>query len=209
MGREALIEYTSGRERAQVKAHLDSFTLELTGEKKLKLPLSSVKSATVDGDLLKIVAEGARFTLKLGAKDAASWAKKILNPPTLADKLGVKPGVTLALIGELVPEIAEAAASAAKVTRVATLSAAKAALAAADVATLTLEPATCEKQIAAAAKALAGKTALWLVYRKGMKPNGDDVIRLARAAGLKDTKVARISETHAALRFIRDKGVGS
>lgn len=206
MGREATIEYAAGATRARVKAHLDSFALELSGEKKLKLPLSAVKSATVEGDCLKITAEGARFTLKLGAKDAAAWAKKILNPPSLADKLGVKPGVSVALVGELIPEITEAATAAAKVQRIATLSAAKTALATAAIATLTLEPASAEKQIAAAAKALGPATALWLVYRKGVKPNGDDIIRIARAAGLKDTKVARISETHAGLRFIRGKG---
>jgi hypothetical protein len=67
---------------------------------------------------------------------------------------------------------------------------------------LTLEPETAPKQIEAAAKALSNGTALWLAYAKGVKPNGDDIIKLARQAGLKDTKVARISVTHAALRFI-------
>jgi hypothetical protein len=203
MGREARIEYAAGRQRAQVKAHLDSFALELSGEKKLKLPLGDVKTAVADGELLKIDAGGTRFTLKLGAKDAASWAKKILNPPTLADKLGVKAGISVALVGERVAEIDAAVKAAAKVTHAASLTAAG--RLAADIAVVTLAPATAEKQITAAAKAIGPKTALWFVYRKGTKPNGDDIIGLARAAGLKDTKVARVSETHAALRFIRAK----
>lgn len=203
MGREALIEYQAGRERAMVRAHLDSQALTLSGAKKLTVPLAEVRKATAKAERLTVETKSAKFTLALGEKEAAAWAKKILNPPTLADKLGIKPGVALLLIGELVPEIAEAAAAAATVQCMTTIAAAKTALAAAGIATLTLEPASAAKQIAAAAKALGPKTALWLVYRKGTKPNGDDIITLARKAGLKDTKVARISETHAALRFIK------
>ena len=199
MGREALIEYVAGKERAQVRAHLDSFALQLSGAKKLNVPLTDVKTAAASGDLLKIETKTAKFTLALGAKEAAAWAKKILNPPTLADKLGIKPDVTVAIIGERIPEIEGAAPAA---THVAALAKAKTALATANIACLTL---AAEKDIATAAKLLGETTALWLVYRKGTKPNGDDIIMLARKAGLKDTKVARISETHAALRFIRAK----
>ncbi len=200
MGREALIEYVAGKERAQVRAHLDSFALQLSGGKKLNLALTDVKAAVASGDLLKVETKTEKFTLALGAKEAAAWAKKILNPPTLADKLGIKPGVSVAIVGERIPEIDAAAPSA---THIASLAKAKTALAGANVVCLTL---AAEKDIAAAAKMLGEKTALWLVYRKGTKPNGDDIIMQARKAGLKDTKVSRISETHAALRFIRAKG---
>lgn len=200
MGSEALIEYVSGKDRAQVRAHLDSFALQLSGGVKLNLPLSEMRTAVVSGDILKVEAKTAKFSLRLGAKEAALWAKKILNPPSLGQKLGIKPETKALLIGERVPEIDEAAAAAASVNHVASISAAK--LRAATVAMLTLNPGTAPRQIATAGKALGAGTALWLVYRKGAKPNGDDIIRLARAAGLKDTKVARISETHAALRFI-------
>ncbi len=202
MGREALIECVSGKERAQVRAHLDSFALQLSGAKKLNLPLADVRSAVVSGDLLKVESKSAKFTLALGAKEATAWAKKILNPPSLADKLGIKPGLNVAVVGERIAEIDDAVTSAAAVKHFASLGKAKTGLASSDIVYLALSAAA-EKEIAAAANALGQKAALWLVYRKGTKPNGDDVIRLARAAGLKDTKVARVSETHAALRFIR------
>ena len=57
----------------------------------------------------------------------------------------------------------------------------------------------------ALAKALQPGAAAWLIYRKGGTINGDALIHAARAAGLKDTKVARISESHAGLRFIAAK----
>ncbi|MFM9864803.1 MAG: hypothetical protein ACKVRO_14470 [Micropepsaceae bacterium] len=200
MGREARVVYTSGKERVEVRVHLDSAALQVTGGKKLIVPLSDVRSAKVAGDDLAIETKTMKFKLALGAKDAAAWAKKILNPPSLADKLGVKADTTVLIVGTRIAELDEAVAKAAKVERAATLTAAKAK--AASVVLLTLAPETAPKQIDAAAKVLPKGVALWLVYVKGVKPNGDDIIRLARQAGLKDTKVARISVTHAALRFI-------
>ncbi len=200
MGREATIDYVSGKEFAKVRAHLDSMALQLSGGKKLIVPLSDVRKATPVGDELRIETKTAKFALHLGAKDAASWAKKILNPPSLADKLGIKPGMAVLTIGQRIAEVDEALAKDAKANHSATIALAK--LRAAALAILTLEPETAAKQIDTAAKALGPSTALWLVYRKGTKPNGDDIIMLARKAGLKDTKVARISDAHAALRFI-------
>ncbi|MCE9524291.1 MAG: hypothetical protein K8S25_17870 [Alphaproteobacteria bacterium] len=200
MGREALIEFVSGKERAQVRAHLDSFALQLSGAKKLIVPLSDVRAAIASGDLLKVETKATKFTLALGAKEAVAWAKKILNPPSLADKLGVRPDTIALLVGERIAAIDEAVAKAAKVDRAFALTEMKAK--AATIIVLALVSDTAAKQIAAAAKALGPKTALWLAYRKGTKPNGDDIIMLARKAGLKDTKVARISETHTGLRFI-------
>lgn len=197
MGREAKTAYRSGRDRAEVRAHLDSEALELTGGKKLKVPLADVRIAAVEGDALKIETKTEKFELALGAKEAAAWATKILNPPTLADKLGLKADTKVVIVGERIKEIDEAATKAERAT---TLTAAKAK--AVTVVILTLAPETAEKQIAAAAKVLPKGTALWLVYTKGTKPNGDAIITLARRAGLKDTKVARISEIHTALRFI-------
>ena len=206
MGREARTDYIAGRERALVKAHLDTMALQLSGGKKLTVPFSAIKSAVAEGEDLKIVATDARFSLRLGAKEAALWAKKILNPPSLADKLGIKDGVAVLLIGERLKDLDAAVAEAGSVAHAPSLAAAKTKVATAGIVLLALTPGSAEKEIAAAAKLLQGKTALWLIYRKGTNPNGDDIVRLARAAGLKDTKVARVSETHAGLRFITAKG---
>lgn len=196
MGREAKTEYDDGRERVAVRAHLDSARLDITGGKKLSVSLASVTSATVDGGWLKLAAGKTKFALALGAKEAEAWRKKILNPPSLADKLGLKPGKSVMLIGALPAEVLAAAKSAPTAAKLPKTIAA-------DIAALMLSPGREEQLVVAAAKALASASALWLVYEKGRAVNGDDVIALARKAGLKDTKVARISDTHAALRFIR------
>ena len=199
MGREAKIEYVSGHERVQVRAHLDSQNLELTGGKKLTLQLAAVKSATVEGDVLKIAAGAIKFSLALGAKEAQAWRKKILKPPSLADKLGFKPDRTVALIGTVPAEITDAARTA----KSATTTAKPPSAFAADITVVMLAAGKERPLIAASARALGPGQALWLVYEKGRPVNGDSVIALARASGLNDTKVARISETHATLRFIR------
>lgn len=199
MGRETRTSYIAGAERAPVKAHLDSQALQLSGGKKLTLPLSAVRAAKVEGDDLLIVAGKARFALRLGAKEAALWARKILNPPSLADKLGVKADKTVALVGAVPSEIVAAVKGAKAVVPARTPAKAFAA----DIAVLMLTPGQEAPLITAAAGGLRDGQALWLVYEKGREVNGDDVIALARKAGLKDTKVARVSEVHAALRFIR------
>jgi len=200
MGREARIAYISGRERTEVRAHLDSASLQLSGGKKLVVQLSDVRTAKVVGDDLAIETKTAKFKLALGAKEAAAWAKNILNPPSLADKLGVKADTAVLVVGERIDEIGDAVTKAAKVEHAPKLTAAKAK--AANIVILSLVRETASKQIEAAAKVVPKGTALWLVYTKGAKPNGDDIIALARKAGLKDTKVARISVMHAALRFV-------
>ena len=105
----------------------------------------------------------------------------------------------VALIGPLPAEIADAAKTAKSTTAAASL----AKTITADIAALMLAPGKEEQLIVASSRALAPSSALWLVYEKGRAVNGDAVIALARKAGLKDTKVARVSETHAALRFIK------
>ncbi len=196
MGTESVAEYVSGRERAAVKVHLDGQHLQVQGGRRLKLALSEITRAEAAGDELRIRAGTQSFALRLPAGQAAKWAAKILNPPSLATKLGLKPGRSLQLVGELPDEITGTATGAAASARMpARLSA--------DIAIVALPPAREAAVITAAAARLPKDSALWFVYRKGEAFNGDAVIAAARKAGLKDTKVARISETHTGLRFIR------
>lgn len=196
MGAESAAEYISGRERTKVKAHLDSQHLQLQGGRKLKLPLGEIHKATAVGDELRIVAATQSFTLSLPAGQAAKWAAKILNPPSLATKLGLRPDRSTELVGEVPQELVDAAAGAARKARMP-------AKLGADVSIVALPPTREADVIAAAAMRLSPDSALWFVYRKGEAFNGDAVIAAARKAGLKDTKVTRISDTHTGLRFIR------
>lgn len=145
------------------------------------------------GDL--VLADGSRFTL--GDKAAASWADAIANPKSRLDKLGVKSGMRVAVMGvadnALADELsARGAPPVADLVDLDLLFYAADSLAELD-AIPTLIP------------ALADKGALWIVSRKGKAANLKDVevMAAARGSGLVDTKVVGFSDTLTALRFIR------
>lgn len=198
MGNEALVDYADATTRAKVKAHLDGQHLQLSGAKKLKVPLASVTSATARKGVLSVRSGNISFTLALGEAAATLWAKKILNPPSLASKLGIKADTTVAMLGRLPPEIVEAGAAGSSSRHLAKMPSAFAA----SVSLVALPLAKEEATIKAVATRLEPDDAVWFVYEKGTPFNGDMVIAAARKSGLKDTKVSRVSDTHAALRFV-------
>ena len=147
------------------------------------------------GDL--VLADGSRFAL--GEKPAASWADAIANPKGRLDKIGVKPGMRVAVLG-----VDDATFSAEL--------AARGAAAIHDFADLDLlfyaadsvhELSRLDELI----PALADKGALWIVSRKGRAASVKDVevMAAAKAVGLVDNKVVGFSETLTALRFVRRK----
>jgi hypothetical protein len=188
MGAEAVCTVRVGGEATEAKVLLETDEVIVRQPLKLKLPFRAIVDVSVDGDdLVLVTADHGRVELHLGNKTATRWAAKIEHPPTLADKLGLtKPGDTTKLVG----------------------------VDAADLGTTTAAPKKGQPPdviLYAADSPLAlGKlpklgdsTALWVVFRKGgAQPTEHDVIAAGRAAGLTDTKVARWSDTHTALRFV-------
>ena len=148
------------------------------------------------GDL--VLADGSRFAL--GEKAAASWADAILNPKSRLDKLGVKPGMRVAVLnvaddafaGELAargaPEVAD--------------------LAGLDLLFYAADSLADLDRIPGLVPALADRGALWIVSRKGRAAGLKDVevMAAAKAHGLVDSKVVGFSDTLTALRFTRRKG---
>ncbi|MBP7814805.1 MAG: DUF3052 family protein [Phenylobacterium sp.] len=145
------------------------------------------------GDL--VLADGSRFAL--GDKAAASWADAILNPRSRLDKLGVKPGMKVAVLNVadevLADELTERGA--APVADLADL----------DLLFYAADSLADLDRIPDLIPALTGKGALWIVSRKGKAANLKDVevMAAARGHGLVDTKVVGFSDTLTALRFTR------
>lgn len=148
------------------------------------------------GDL--VLADGSRFAL--GDKAAASWADAILNPRSRLDKLGVKPGMRVAVLnvaddalgGEL------AARDAAPVDDLADL----------DLLFYAADSLAQLDRLPELIPALGDKGALWIVSRKGKAAGLKDVevMAAARGQGLVDSKVVGFSDTLTALRFTRRRG---
>jgi hypothetical protein len=145
------------------------------------------------GDL--VLADGSRFVL--GEKAAASWAHAILHPKGRAEKLGLKAGQRVAVLGvedrDLPGEIAERGAVLVED------------LAGLDLLFYAADSAEALERIAGLVPALAEKGAIWIVSRKGKAAAVKDieVMAAARTAGLVDSQVVGFSDTHTALRFTK------
>ncbi len=106
-------------------AQLEHKDLVFRGTVRLSIPLASINAATARDGTLHIEFSG-EFGGEFGGKSAEltigaaaeKWAKRITSPPSRLDKLGVKAGMTIAVIG-ISDEgfLTEAAERAEKVTR--------------------------------------------------------------------------------------------
>lgn len=145
------------------------------------------------GDL--VLADGARFAL--GEKQAANWAEAIANPKGRLDKLGVKPGMRVAVLG-----VADEAIAGELAARGAALANDLQAL---DILFYGADSADELARIGELVPALAEKGALWIVSRKGKAATVKDVevMAAAKSFGLVDNKVVGFSDTLTALRFTR------
>jgi hypothetical protein len=147
------------------------------------------------GDL--VLADGARFAL--GEVQAARWADAIANPKSRLDKIGVKSGMRVAVLGVDDAALADelAARDAAPVNNLSDL----------DMLFYAADSADDLARIGELVPALAEKGALWVVSRKGKAATVKDVevMAAAKSFGLVDNKVVGFSDTLTALRFVRRK----
>ena len=197
MGQEANCKVRFGKQESEGKALLETSEVLFRGEFRLKIPFSNIKSAkAVDGELRLQTADGLA-TFHLGAPTAEKWREKILHPKSRIEKLGVKPGARVSLLGEFEAEFLREVGDLTKsVSRGKVESGSECIFFAAD-----------SKDdfaaLAKIAKAMQGAAALWIVYPKGQKHiTENDVLAASRKCGLKDVKVVGFSSTHTALKFV-------
>ncbi|MGO9516834.1 MAG: hypothetical protein ACLPND_07310 [Candidatus Korobacteraceae bacterium] len=199
MGRELLCNARSGGKTASGKALLETNEIIFRGDLRLKIPFASLKSVVArDGELhLKWGNESAVFNL---GDQAEKWAYKILHPKSTADKLGIKPGLTISAIAMSDDDVVRNLRTQAK-----SFSDART-LRNSDLiflgANKTADLARVERLI----QSLIRNGALWIVYPKG-RPEITElhVLSAGRAAGLVDVKVVSFSATHTALKFVIPK----
>jgi len=197
MGNEANCVLKTTGKKVRGKALLETGELVFRSEAlRLRIPFAEMKSVkAVDGELRVRSVEGA-LALEIGA-DAEKWAHKILNPKSRMEKLGVKPGAKVAVVGRMESDFeAELGKTSPDFAR---------AVIAPDTEWIFLM-ADAPKGLAQAtniAKGMRGAVALWIVYPKGQKEmTENDALATGRKAGLKDVKVVGFSPTHTALKFV-------
>ena len=197
MGNEAKCAVRANGKRVEGKALLETAEIIFrSGALRLKIPFAEMKSVkAVDGELRMQSADGA-VIFEIGPQ-ADKWAHKILNPKSRMEKLGVKPGTKVTVIGKLESDFA---------AELETISADVAHGLIAKDADFIFLAAESQKELARAtniAKVMRGAAALWIVYPKGRKDiSENEVLRVGRQAGLKDVKVVGFSTTHTALKFV-------
>lgn len=143
-----------------------------------------------------VLADGTRFTL--GEPFAARWAEAIANPPTLFDKLGVKPGMRVGVSGL---DDADFLSGLTRITQPVNE------FSELDMLFFAADSGADLERLQALIPMLAPRGALWVVSYKGKVATLKDVevMAVARPLGLVDNKVCSFSDTRTALRFVRRK----
>ncbi|MBM3926563.1 MAG: DUF3052 family protein [SAR202 cluster bacterium] len=197
MGQEAACTLTYKGKSSTGKALLESDRIIFRGDSRLSIPFAKITALEARDGRLRVVSSGdGEAVFELGAY-AEKWERKIKNPPSLLDKLGVKPGITVTALG-IKDEafLRDLRSRAAKVGE-------KIGHGDADVIFIGVEDRAGLEAIERAKVGLKPAGGLWLVYPKGQRQiTENDVLSAGRAAGLTDNKVASFSATHTALRFV-------
>jgi hypothetical protein len=185
-----------GKQESEGKALLETSEILFRGEFRLKIAFATIKSAkAVDGELRLQTAQGA---VVFGRGPAAEkWRDKILQPKSRLEKLGVKPGAKVSLLGDFdagfLAEIGKLTKSVGK-NKFAPDS------------EWIFFSADSKEDLGAMPKisrSMKGAAALWIVYPKGQKHiTENDVLAAGRKCGLKDVKVVGFSSIHTALKFV-------
>jgi hypothetical protein len=195
MGNEATCRVSIGGESAEAKVLLETGELIVRGALKARIPFRDVKDVVADDGVLRLRWNGREVSIQLGA-DAAKWAAKIVNPKSVIDKLGVKPGQMVSIAGSLDPAfIAGLEKHGADVSsRVRKGSA---------VIFLAANRASDLQQLESLRDSLDAAGAIWVIRPKGVAHISEsDVMAAGKAAGLVDVKVVRFSDTHTAEKLV-------
>lgn len=110
MGRETTARVRYGDREGEARVLLEGDALILRKPVAARILRPEMHDPAVEGDALTMTGPEGRLTLFLGADQAAKWLKAIQTPPpSLANKLGVKPGLQIWVCGTLdTPELADA-----------------------------------------------------------------------------------------------------
>lgn len=212
MGYEARCRAWIDGSEVDGRALLESDELVFRGERRLRVRLRDITAVdAVDGRLTVTYPAGAA-SFAVGPP-AARWAERIRNPRGLLDKLGV-----LATSRVLVLDVADRDVVGQLRARAATVTYGSAESIVPegsgtesgqplgdsfDLIFLGVEELGALQHLTALRAWIVPAGTVWVIHPKGRRDLRDvDVMAAGKLAGLVDTKVARFSDTHSALRFV-------
>lgn len=199
MGREAMCQARYGRESGEGRALLETDELVFRGDFRVNVPLREVTAATVKDGVLTVEWPAGRLALTLG-RSAEKWARAITSPKTVIEKLGVKPGLRVVLVGRFETsfrtDVMNALGEKPGVKPVA----------GSDLVFVLLTHPNDTDKFEDLVPAIFPDGAIWAVYPRGRRDLSEDTVRrAARALGLVDIKVVKVSERHGALKLVVPK----
>ncbi len=195
MGQEASCKARIGRSTVEGKALLESDHVLFRGDDRLKIMFKDISEVRVAKGWLTLKHKGGSAAFELGSR-AERWAERIVNPPTLLDRLGVKPSMRVTVpsgFGQsFLDDLSKLGVDVSSRLRK-------------DSDIVFVAASTHDElvKIGKASTSIVPNGAVWVVYPKGRKElTENDVLAGGRAAGLTDNKVASFSATETALRFV-------
>jgi hypothetical protein len=196
MGLEADCDVRLGRQSSKGHARLEEKEILFRGDFRLRIPFGDVKSLEVKRGVMTVAFSGGDAAFDLGP-DAEKWADKIRHPKGLLDKLGVKPGMKVSLVG-----IDDEAFKEQLRGRTGDVTEGRAAKGS-DIVFVKMTEAKQAARLKAMREAIKPNGAVWVVWPKGQKAfREDDARQAGPAVGLVDVKVASFSETLSALKMV-------
>lgn len=197
MGQEFEGTVTVGGQKVPCRGDFGSDRVRLSGGKRGDVPYKQVEVVSTAKGILKLRVDGTPCEFPIGA-NVDRLANKIRNPASRLDKLGIKAGLKVAVVGPqdkaFLDELRKVGIPFHDGRPRATV----------DVLVLAAKSTDDLAELGSLREHVEVDGALWVVYRRG-KPDPSEMMVLdaGRGAGLKDVKVARFSETHTAIKFVR------
>jgi hypothetical protein len=193
MGNESLCRIDYDGVSHEARALLETEEVIIRGALRLRVPFRELREAAAADGVLRLRWPDHELRIHLGG-EAAKWAEKIRNPKSVLDKLGIKAGQKVSVIGAI-EHFEELEAKSGDVSRKLRKESDVIFFSAAARADLDRLPALRE--------ALRPDGALWVIRPKGVKEITEaDVMAAGKAVGLVDVKVVKFSETHTAEKFV-------
>jgi hypothetical protein len=195
VGNEALCRVEIGGEAADAKALLETEELIVRGALRAKIPFREAKDVAAEGGVLRLRWNDRDVRVHVG-REAAKWAEKIRHPNSVIEKLGVKPGQRVSVIGTVdeafLADLEKAGVDLSRRQRRDS-----------DIIFFAANARDELTRLDDLREALTPAGAIWVLRPKGGGAiTESDVMAAGKAAGLVDVKVVRFSDTHTAEKFV-------
>lgn len=196
MGNESRCRVRVDGDEFDAKVLFETEEIIIRGEKRVTIPLREIASSSASSGTLKIAWSDHTAAIDLGEPMAAKWLEKIRNPKSRLDKIGIKAGQRVSVIGVDDPALADELR--ARGADVSTKLRANS-----DVIFFGASDANDLARLAMVKSSLAADGALWIIRPKGVKTITEaQTMAAGKSAGLVDVKVVKFSDSHTAEKFV-------